>query len=118
MFAGFEQPVDEVLATVSAGRFGNDGYGEVDLAAGGVQFLGDLPTGLAGADYEHGPRRELRRIAVVVGMQLGQAGRELGGQSRDLGNLVGARCQDNVPCGQVPKWVLRRKPPSDPAASR
>lgn len=44
MFAGLEDPVDEILASVSAGCFGNDGYCEVAFVAGAWSSLAICPT--------------------------------------------------------------------------
>jgi hypothetical protein len=70
VLAGFQEPVENVMAAVSAGRLGTRGHGQVDLASGIVQFLGNLPTGPASGDYEYGAFGQLVRVAVLVRVKM------------------------------------------------
>jgi hypothetical protein len=49
-------------------------------SAGGVEFLGHLPTGLAGTDNQHGALWQLLRVAVIVRVELCHIGEEHGCQ--------------------------------------
>jgi hypothetical protein len=59
-----QQSPDEVATAVPARGAGAHRDGEVHLAPGLVQLLGDLGARLAGADHEHGTVGELPRPAV------------------------------------------------------
>ncbi len=58
------EPVDGVAPAIDPRAARGRADHEVDLAAGQVQVLGDLAAGLARADDEHGPGRELVRMTI------------------------------------------------------
>ncbi len=65
------QPRHAVAAAVEPGHAGRTADREVHLPSGEVQVLGDLRSGLPGADHQHGAIRQLIRVAVLLRMQLG-----------------------------------------------
>ena len=79
----------------------------MDFAAGGVEFLSDLPARLTGADYQYGAFRQSLGIAGIMRVQLCHARRESGGQGRDLGDLVCAGREDYVLGPQVSERCLQ-----------
>lgn len=90
-------PIEQVLAAVPARCFRAGGHRQVDFAADGEQFLGDLAAGLAGTDDEHGTVGQLARVAVAVGVKLQDAARRLRRQRGGLRRLVAAGSEHHVP---------------------
>ena len=68
------QPPDEVAAAIATRRSVVRADGQPDLAAGAAQLVGDLHAGRPRADDEHSAVGQLRRVAVVARVQLGESG--------------------------------------------
>ena len=68
------EPVAVVLAPVPARRPLVRTNGQINLAPGAVELVGNLRTRRAGTDDQHGTGGELFRVAVEFGMQLGHRG--------------------------------------------
>ena len=62
----------------------------------GGGFEGDLGAGVSGANHQDATLAELRRAQVLAGVELHDPRIELGGEVRDPGGLVGARCHHHV----------------------
>jgi hypothetical protein len=70
------QPVDHVLAAIEARTTGRIAYSQKHFAPRQMQVFGDLRTGLPGTDDQHIALWQRLRIAVLLGMNLGDpAGR-------------------------------------------
>jgi len=59
------------------------------VLAGDLQA--DVGPGVAGADHQHGALAELRRVAVLAGVELHDGGVELGRERRDARDPIRAR---------------------------
>ncbi len=94
--AQLHQPVEDVPAAVPARRLRTGGYGQVDLAAGCQELLGDLAARLPRPHNQHGAVRQLARVAVIVGVKLQDVPGQLCGQRRDFRLLEAAGGQDHV----------------------
>ena len=91
-----ERPPRQVPATEPAGEPRSPPTGQGDITACQVQLLGDLAPRLAAADDQHRTRRQFRRVAVVLDVDLQQILRERG-RSWPVGPLVGAGAEDHCP---------------------
>ena len=72
---------------------------------------GDLGAGVAGAHDERCAVAQLRRIAVLAGVQLDDAGVQLGGEAGHPGRPVRAGCRDDA-VGLEPPAVRRDDEPT------
>ena len=68
------EPPDDVAAAIATrrARMGTDG--QIHIAAGAAQFIGDLHARRAATHHQHAPVGELLRVAVVVGVHLQHRG--------------------------------------------
>ena len=72
--ARLDDPPDQIVAAEPARRPGHLAAGEHDVAARGVELLGDLAAGLAAADHEDSARGQLRLAPVVLDVELVDGG--------------------------------------------
>ena len=83
------QPEREVPAPVAARRPPTAADRQVDRPPRAPQLLGDLAARLAAADHQHRPGRQGRRVAVGVGDDLRDVGRQVRRAGRDERPLEG-----------------------------
>jgi hypothetical protein len=62
----------------------------------GSEFDGYLRAGVASAHDQHSPFLDLRRVTVLLGMELDAALLELARERRDPGTVIGAGSHDHV----------------------
>src|SRR5687768_16672062 len=77
------QPTRDVPAPIAPRQPPTPPYAEVEPSSGAHEFLGDLAARLAAADDEHRSGRQGRWVAVGVGVDLRDAGRQLRRAARD-----------------------------------
>jgi hypothetical protein len=66
-----------------------------DFAAGLMELLGDLAARLATPNHEHRATRQLRRVTVILDVDLEEVRWQRGRSCRSMGPLVGAGAQDH-----------------------
>jgi len=93
---------DAIQAAVSTRQQATAPQRQVDPPAIPMELLGDLAPGRAGADDEHSAWRELVGVAVLVGVELDDAGWQFGAQRGGVRLLIGAGGDDHVVGGDVP----------------
>ena len=72
-------PSEAVVAAVSPGHAAGRTDRQIDPPAGLEQLLRELRARLPGADHQDRARRKIRLLPVVVGVDLDEALRQLGG---------------------------------------
>src|SRR5713101_8483801 len=89
------EPPEKVVVAEPARRPPRPAAGEEDVATGFVQLLRDLASRLATADHQYGAGRQLRRVAVVLDVDLQEVGGKRGRSGRSMRVLIRPGAQNH-----------------------
>src|SRR5262249_25618794 len=79
---------------------------KIYFPAGFIEFLGNLSPGLSATHHQDGAGLKFLRVAVGIGMNLPDVARKIGADGGDLGRLIEARRDHDVP-GEDRVAILR-----------
>src|SRR5262250_3933944 len=90
------EPVVDILSAIASRYAAGAADREIDLPSALVQLLGDLRTGLSGADDEHCTTRQGRRIPVLARVNLQDVRRNVRAEERNSRRLREASRDDYI----------------------
>src|SRR6516225_8496055 len=90
------EPVVDIFSAIASRYAAGASDREIDLPAALVELLGDLRTGLSGADDEHCTTRQGRRIPVLARMNLQNVRRNVRAEERNSRRLIEASRDDYI----------------------
>src|SRR5262245_37916143 len=90
------EPVIDILSAIASRYAAGASDRERDIASALVQLLGDLRTGLSGADAEHCTTRQGQRIPVLARVNLQNVRRNVRAEERNSRRLIDASRDDYI----------------------
>src|SRR5215470_6139999 len=90
------EPVVDILSAIASRYAAGAADREIDFPSALVELLGNLRTGLSGADDEHCTSRQGRRIPVLAGVNLQDVRRNVRTEERNSRRLIEASRDDYI----------------------